>query len=673
MWHQLISFISSTDANSITIISLIIGTSVAIILAYPSWIDYFQRKQINSAFGAEAYTEDEIKNAVRLYIEPDCSQMDPAGESDIRHAVLIRDSLFKNVNKFLDSGGSGKHLLVLADSGMGKTTFTLQFYWQNHKTSWNKKKRVAIVPLGRKNAVNAIKKIDRQNETILILDAFDEDTEALLDHKSRINELMEVAQDFKRVIVTSRTQFFSSDEEIPKETGVAIVSPRNNIGRTYKFYKLYLAPFNDNQVKQYIKKRFRFWQFSKRARTYKLVERVPELIVRPMLLAHIPDLAIESKISINSLAEFYSYMVETWLKREEGWVAPELLKNFSEKLAVDIFLNKDIRSMERISPNELNRLLNQNMPDSEHWKFKTRSFINRDAEGNYKFSHRSFMEYFFILAYLNGDKSCLSVKWTDMMITLFESAINAQLSIAKSVSINSDDFSKTGMFSDKPWLWREPLEISTRDYSESISTVFETRRNLQTHISIVKNQLKIWPLKEKKIEDQLIFLDLGVDLIWYVFRDARNKDYDLNTLPEEPAWKKKEQIKALKIRNFGGINDWRFPTVDEFEWIVITNKYIESEQGTGFLYNELFYLCSDISHNKKTLVVSFGLNPISNLPQGFSYLGSRNWEKVEHKLLNTVIHIYDALNLEDYSNRRNLTPFLCIAISHFGATKLSNN
>ena len=501
-----IKFDYSVNANSFALIIFILGSLLTIIIAYPSWIDYFQRKQISATFGADAYTEEEIKNAVRLYVEPDCSQMDPAGESDIRHAVLIRDKLFKNVNKFIDSGGSGKHLLVLADSGMGKTTFTLQYYWQNHKAGWAKKKRVAIVPLGRKNAVEAIKKIERQNETILILDAFDEDTEAILDHKRRIEELMEVGQNFKRIIITSRTQFFSSDEEIPMETGIAIVSPRNNLGRTYKFYKLYLAPFNDSQVKEYINKRFRFWQFSKRSRAYELVKRVPELIVRPMLLAHIPDLATDSNVSISSLAEFYSYMVEKWLKREEGWVPPDLLHNFSEKLAVDIFINRDTRSMERISAYELSKLLDKNMPDSVHWKLRTRSFINRDAEGNYKFSHRSFMEYFFIIAYLNGDKSCLTVKWTDMMITLFESAINAQLSIAKSVSINTEDFSRTGMFSDKPWLWREPSAISIKDYNESISNVFETRHNLQTHISIVNNQMKIWPLKEKKLRDCQFFL-----------------------------------------------------------------------------------------------------------------------------------------------------------------------
>lgn len=162
-------------------------------------------------------------------------------------------------------------------------------------------------------------------------------------------------------------------------------------------------------------------------------------------------------------------------------------------------------------------------------------------------------------------------------------------------------------------------------------------------------------------------------MIWYIFRDARINDYDLNTLPEEPAWKKIMQINALNNKQFGGANDWRFPTVDEFEWIVIANKFIASEQGSGFIYDELFYLCSDISHNKKTLIVSLGLHPISSLPKGISFLGSRNWEKMEHKSLNTAVHIYETLNLEEYSTKQHLTPTLAIVVSHLGAINLSKN
>ena len=388
-----------------------------------------------------------------------------------------------------------------------------------------------------------------------------------------------------------------------------------------------------------------------------------------MLLAQIPYLVSDPNISVKTLAEFYSFMTEKWFEREEGWVTTEVLKKFSEKLAVDIYLKRDVRSMERIPNKELRELIYTNMPNIDQWKLTTRSLINRDAEGNHKFSHRSFMEYFFILAYLNGEKSCLKVKWTDMMITLFESSIKAHLPVAKTFSIDVDDFSMTGVFSNKPWLWREPETISTKDCIESISKVLETRRNLETHISISNNKLLIWPLKEVTVDGQLIFVDLGVDLIWFAYKDASSNNQDLLTLSEDPVWKK-NHLKALNTKKFAGAMDWRFPTIDEFEWIAIANKFKDSESGSGFLYDQTLYLCSDISQNQKEIIVSFGANRIQNLKNGVTYLGSRFWEKSEINILNFVIHVYETENQEQHSNLKLHDHRLVIAVSHLGAQNL---
>ena len=420
----------------------------------------------------------------------------------------------------------------------------------------------------------------------------------------------------------------------------------------------------------YIKKRFRFWQFSERERAKELVKRVPELIVRPMLLAQIPDLISDPKISVNSLAEFYGYMAEKWFDREESWVPTKVLQNFSERLAVDIYLNRDIRFMERISPSELKQLIVLSMPGIDHWKLTTRSLINRDAEGNYKFSHRSFMEYFFVLAYFKGEKSCLTVKWTDMMITLFESAMNAQLPIVEATSVNIDDFSKTGMFANKPWLWREPSIISLDICVESISNVLETRHNLETHISSANKNLKIWSLKELSLDGLSIFADLGVDLIWYVDRDARNLDPDLTSLTEDPIWKKKSYVTALNNKKFAGASDWRSPTIDEFEWIVIANQSILSNTGTGYLYNEVPYLCSDVTQNQKHIVVSFGNSPISKLSKRLTFIGSRHWKTTTHKVLNIGLHIYEVEDQLQHIKREYQEPWLTVLVSHHGALNL---
>lgn len=51
----------------------------------------------------------------------------------------------------------------------------------------------------------------------------------------------------------------------------------------------------------------------------------------------------------------------------------------------------------------------------DDWKLTRRSLLNRDAVGNYKFAHRSIMEYLFVHKFIQGDKSCVSVEWTDQM------------------------------------------------------------------------------------------------------------------------------------------------------------------------------------------------------------------------------------------------------------------
>ena len=48
--------------------------------------------------------------------------VDPGQETEMRHAlVATKDDLFEKVDDFLDQDTGKRHLLILADSGMGKT------------------------------------------------------------------------------------------------------------------------------------------------------------------------------------------------------------------------------------------------------------------------------------------------------------------------------------------------------------------------------------------------------------------------------------------------------------------------------------------------------------------------------------------------------------------------
>src|SRR5438132_2009605 len=112
---------------------------------------------------------------------------------------------------------------------------------------------------------------------------------------------MHADYDLRRIVISCRTQFFSSDEEIPKQVGTITVGVRAaGEPAEYTFHKLYLSPFTDDQANQYLRRRYPLIEFKwlSRRRARRLAEKIPHLRARPMLLAHIDDLVESEKKSV---------------------------------------------------------------------------------------------------------------------------------------------------------------------------------------------------------------------------------------------------------------------------------------------------------------------------------------------------------------------------------------
>jgi hypothetical protein len=335
---------------------------------------------------------------------------------ELRHALTAtRESLFEKVDYFLDHESSRRHLLVLADSGTGKTSFVLNYYVHNANRSRRKRHPLALVPLGIIDADQLIAAVPNPEDTAIFLDALDEDIKAIEGHRARIDALMQATRRFRRVIITCRTQFFPSEEEIPVETGVARLGPRHaGQSATYEFWKLYLSPFDDEDVRKYLRLRYPLWRRTIRRQATELALRVPLLSARPMLLAHIPDV-IASGRDIKQTYQLYETMIDAWLQRETSWVDKGALREFSERLAADICVKRDMRGMERVPFEELCKLASEWGIGLHQWQIRGRSLLNRDAQGNYKFAHRSILEYFFVVRLTRGDQACNEVLLTDQM------------------------------------------------------------------------------------------------------------------------------------------------------------------------------------------------------------------------------------------------------------------
>jgi len=413
----------------LTIVMAVVGTAISFSALIVAGIRVFrpiiekkrERCALIEAFGKGPFDKETIEKSTRYFIPSKCSNIDPAQEMEIRHALTaVSKDMFKVVNEFIFLETPIRYLLILADSGMGKTTFVLNYYAQYVRKNRRNKIKLAVVPLGHKDPDKYIAKVPEQDreDTVIFLDAFDEDTGAISDYLKRLSSLMDACCEFRRVIITCRTQFFKRDEEIPVDTGIVRIGPRGGgVGGNHEFRKIYLSPFDDSDVARFLKKRYPFWQSKTREKAFEIAKKIPNLKVRPMLLAHIPDIISKGQ-QISKTYQLYDLMIESWFEREEGWLNKENLKEFSERMAMDLFVNREERGMEKASHDEIVGLAEKWSIPLESWQLTGRSLLNRDAEGNYKFAHRSIMEYLYVRRFIaipEEERPGLEIEWTDQM------------------------------------------------------------------------------------------------------------------------------------------------------------------------------------------------------------------------------------------------------------------
>ena len=479
---------------------------------------------------------------------------------------MTEERLFEVLDRFLSKDTSYRHMFLLADSGMGKSSCMLNYYVRNQRRLGKRRHRLVVVPLGIPDADAHIEKIPHKPQTVVFLDALDEDTRAIEDHGARLRDLLNLCRDFRRVLISCRTQFFPRDEEIPVDTGLLRVDPRKAGEKgSYQFLKLYLSPLNDQQVRKFLRKRFRLWHLGKRRCARRLVGSIPLLSVRPMLLAFIPDL-MATELRVDHSFELYSALVESWLDRESGWVTKENLRAFSERLAVDLFLNRASRGAERIPRSELIDLAREWEVQLDDWQLTGRSLLNRDAAGNYKFAHRSIMEYVFVKCFCDGQVPPNKEPWTDQMKAFLVEMMRSEP--PRTLTLRGADLSQTDL---------SGLDLSGADLSQvnlananlgganligaTLTKVNVTGANLrglapQTFIELRKNGALGLP---DLLSGERIVIDTQTGLMW----TQNDNGKDINWYEAE------EYSRKLSL---GGYRDWRLPTIEELEVLYDTES-----------------------------------------------------------------------------------------------------
>ena len=254
----------------------------------------------------------------RYYVEPNCQHYNPADHDEDEAPIsYVKTPVFTTINEFLNKEVTVRdgrtQLFILADGGMGKTSLLVMLKLTHLLAFWPKGYDCLLLKLGPDTLEEVDKHQDKAN-TMLLLDALDEDPKAWGRFQERLTELLRATVNFQRVLITCRTQFFP-------ETGT---DPFGSPGRVtlsgFVCPMLFLSLFNDRQVSDYLRKRFpdpwHHWlterENTQRQRAEQLLKSMRSLRSRPLLLAHIDSL-LEAKEQQWNEYTTYEALIESWL------------------------------------------------------------------------------------------------------------------------------------------------------------------------------------------------------------------------------------------------------------------------------------------------------------------------------------------------------------------------
>jgi len=349
------------------------------------------------------YLESEIERALTFYVNTNWQNIPPSQEQEMKDSIIVATRgltiphLFKNVFPHGATPESDKKFfLILADSGMGKTTLLINIFYQWKKKEGSKK-HIRMYHIGKEDTWKDIKGIHKaeKQKTILLLDSFDEDAAAIKDQTQRLQEIILLSQDFNKVIITCRSQFLPSSQELPIETKVL-----HNNG-IHRIARMYISPFSDEDIGDYLDKKEKYdpsWDSNRRRAAQEIIERASLLMVRPMLLAHIDDL-LDSDDKFEYSYQIYEQMVERWIEREANKKGikeskknsfRKELRKFSEEIAYEL---RD-KPEHMIYHTNIEPFAKKHGIGLEKNDTQSRSLLNHNSHNYYKFSHKSVLEYF---------------------------------------------------------------------------------------------------------------------------------------------------------------------------------------------------------------------------------------------------------------------------------------
>ena len=421
------SFWDSIASNPLYIVLTILGSAasiIALVLMYKKiLLPYKWRKNYRENI-PEDLRKAYLKN--KIYLQPYITTTPPQASHEPKNTKLGNKELLRDyfINKVFikESDENNTVFFLFGDSGTGKTAALVHLFddYINKHNAYNIPFNIRLISLRREDALIDIKSIPKEErkKIILLLDAMDETPEVndptQLD--SFLNTLKADFSDFARIVITCRPQFFPNDvkqELITHPQGI-----RTSTGFLECSIK-YLAPFDDNQVQEYLDQAIAFRsEDPRRRRAEEIVNLQPAIAIRPLVLSFIKDI-VDANRPINTTLDLFDTIIYSILKQDIKKTLGQ--KNLEEKITQWWEASSNVASyMYRhnrltITDTELEKIL---PPDIEK-QFKQRSLLTRYG-GEFHFSHKSFYEYFMAYRFFLHYGEIKQVYGMDFALKLFD-------------------------------------------------------------------------------------------------------------------------------------------------------------------------------------------------------------------------------------------------------------
>jgi formylglycine-generating enzyme required for sulfatase activity len=347
-------------------------------------------------------------------------------------------SRYKPMDEYVDAwldDPARNHISILGDYGTGKTSFCRQYAaklgrrWladpdhhripilislRDYAKAMNLEQLVTDFLVNRYDiqaGYDAFRRFNADGKLVLLFDGFDEMAQKV-DYQTTVGNFEELARAVEaesKVLLTCRTPYFRTRQEAEE-----LLSRRDDLPESWElsgrlidltdrpnFEIVHLLPFDQEDIQAMLRARFpaeweRHWQQIEG--TYNLAELAQRPVLLDMIARSLPKL--EPGQAVNA-ARLYEAYTDLWLARDEEkgrtLITRADKRLFMQELTLGMLRREELSIHYSRLPERVREYFNlEKAHEIDYFEhdIRTCSFLNRDPEGNYRFVHKSFQEFF---------------------------------------------------------------------------------------------------------------------------------------------------------------------------------------------------------------------------------------------------------------------------------------